>query len=242
MAKMTLFAVPYAGGSATAIFSKWKTDLGPDIQLVPLEYAGHGMRMGEAFMNSMQETVADLMKKIRPVARVKPYSIYAHSMGCAVVYELLQEIAIEKLPQPESIFLSGRNPPHKHYNANLHKLSDEEFLEEIRAIGGTSKDFFEMKELVKTFLPILRNDYKIVEQYQMQLPIYKTSADIIFFYSDQDAMVTAQAITEWSHYTHGNFILHKYHGDHFFIHNHHRDICLKIRKQLFAEQAMVVGV
>ena len=209
MAKMTLFAVPYAGGSASAVFNRWKPELGEDIDLHPLEYAGHGVRMAEDFFESIEATVADMMHKIRPIARVQPYAIYGHSMGCVVVYELLKAIASENLPAADMVFLSGRNPPHKHYDTNIHKLPDDEFLNEIRKIGGTSSDFFEMKELVRTFLPILRNDYKIIEQYQMELPLWETTAGITFFYSDQNGMVNLSSVSEWGKYTCGAFSLYK---------------------------------
>ena len=235
MTAVTLFAVPYAGGSADAIYAKWKKEMGEEIELLPLEYAGHGLRMAEACHETIEQTVAEMLLHIIPVAREKPYAIYGHSMACVVIYELLKAIDKLGLPSAKNVFLSGRNPPHREYKTSLHTLPDEEFLEEIRKIGGTPQDFFEIRELRNTFLPILRNDYKLVEQYKVQTPLHTTHANISFFYSDNDSMVGLSSAYEWQEYTYGHFSLHRYHGGHFFIHDYYQDICAKIRSKLMAE-------
>ncbi|MCW8876601.1 MAG: thioesterase domain-containing protein [Kangiellaceae bacterium] len=239
MTAITLFAIPYAGGSADAIYTKWQRELGEDIELVPLEYAGHGIRMAEKRHDTIDQTVAEMLLHIIPVARERPYAIYGHSMACVVIYELLKAIAKRGFPSAKSVFLSGRNPPHREYKSCLHALPDNEFLEEIRKIGGTPQDFFEIKELRNTFLPILRNDYKLVEQYRIQMPQHVTHANLSFFYSDNDSMVSLSNAYEWQEYTYGHFSLHRYHGGHFFIHDYYRDICAKMRSKLTAECQLV---
>jgi len=230
--KITLLCVPYAGGSAEAIFSKWQEQLGPDILVKPLEYAGHGKRMVETFKDNLEETVNDLLRTIIPLVAKEPYALYAHSMGCSIVYELLRSIDKFGLPSPQGIYLSGRKPPHMAYKTRLHTLSDREFLDEIKKIGGTSSDFFKIKELISAFLPILKNDYKIIEQYQFNNSCFVSDADISFFFSDNDAMIDIDSAGEWSRYTKGDFFLHKFEGKHFFIHDEFPEICRIIRKQL----------
>ncbi|MCO7224352.1 thioesterase domain-containing protein [Pleionea sp. CnH1-48] len=239
MTAITLFAVPYAGGSADAIYTKWKKELGEEIQLIPLEYAGHGVRMSEKRHDRIEETVADMLLQISPVAREEPYAIYGHSMGCVVVYELLKAIAELGLPAPKEVFLSGRNPPHREYKTSLHTLPEDEFLDEIKQIGGTPQDFFEIKELRNMFLPILRNDYKLVEEYKFQSPQHLTHANLSFFYSDKDSMVELSSAYEWQDYTYGHFTLHRYRGGHFFIHDFYSDMCQKIRNKLVVECQLV---
>lgn len=63
MAPITLFFIPYAGGSASVSF-KWKKSLLPQIKLVPLELAGRGIRSGEPLKESIEEMSEDLLHKI----------------------------------------------------------------------------------------------------------------------------------------------------------------------------------
>ncbi|WP_024914072.1 thioesterase II family protein [Chania multitudinisentens] len=233
MKKITLFVLPYAGGSAYAIYNKWAMLLGERICLFPLEYAGHGMRMAEPFHQSIDEVVKDLMLKIsKAIATGTPYALYAHSMGCIVAYELLRAIDAAKLPAPLTVFLSGRKPPDYHEATQYHALSDAEFLAKIKKIGGTPQEFFVMEELVKTFLPILRSDYSLIERYCLLMPICPTTSDIVYFFGEDDALVTLEEAQAWRHYTKGHFAQHHYPGGHFFIHQHYPDICSRIGQKL----------
>jgi len=233
LSKTTLFGIPYAGGSAAAIYGRWARLLPSSIKVAPLELAGHGRRMTEPFSASLDEVIADLLVTVTPAVRTGPYAIYGHSMGATIAYELVKALDSVGLPPPLALFLSGRNPPHYSYpQRNLHVLDDETFLEEIRKLGGTPDGFFEMKDLVKAFLPILRNDYRIIELYRSAAPLHVTSAGIIFFHSDSDILVNEPEIFEWSRYTRGSSSVRKFRGGHFFINDYQEDICKVIEVTL----------
>jgi len=225
MEKITVFAVAYAGGSARATFSKWALHMGESAEVVPLEYAGHGNRMTEPFHNSIDEIVDDMMGTIRPIIEQEsPYVFYGHSMGCAVVYEVVRRIAKEKYAPPEALYLSARRPPNVLPTTDYHSLTDEEFLDEIKGIGGTPEKFFENKFLIDAFLPVLRNDYKIIEQYRMKEPVHVTSANIHFFLSDSDSMISKSSAAEWENFTSGDFEIYNFPGGHFFINDFYPEI------------------
>lgn len=231
MAKIVLFALPYAGGSAQLIFTPWRQALGREIELVMLEYPGHGRRMIEPFASSIAVLAQDLLRDIARVARLRPYALYAHSMGCLVLTELLRQIVLAGLPEPEAVFLSGRNPPHLPYPRTLHLLSDAEFLAEIHSLGGTAAEFFRQPELQKMFLPILRSDYQLCELWPVQPASCLTYADLTFIFSDADPMVSLPAVQQWQHYSRGQFRLVQLRGPHFFIHQQYAVICQYIRRQ-----------
>lgn len=224
--KLHLFGIPYAGGSATATYGRWATHLPDTIKVVPLELAGHGRRMSEPFCESIEAAVANFLATIMPTIREAPYALYGHSMGTIIVYELIKAIADAKLPAPRAVFFSGRNPPHHAYsNQKLSLLNNEMFLEAIRKLGGTPEEFFKMKELINAFLPILRSDYRMIDQYEPGELKHVTSADLVFFMSNNDTMVSKSTIHEWSHYTNGSFSIREFEGGHFFIHDYAKDIC-----------------
>ncbi|NGP59373.1 thioesterase [Paenibacillus thiaminolyticus] len=233
MSMIDLFCIPYAGGSAHAIYGKWVEKLDPGIKLHPLELAGHGRRMGEPFHANVAEAVQDLLDKMRPSIVQRPYAVYGHSMGTSLAYELTVAVRASGLPQPAALFLSGRIPPHLKYNKEpMHKLSDAEFLEKIRKIGGTPAQFFESKDLLKLFLPILRHDYRMIEQYRLNGKPQPVDGDIVFFLSDEDQYVNLPEILEWEQYNKRSFEYHPFQGGHFFIHEAWDQICMLINRKL----------
>ena len=233
MSKIDLFCIPYAGGSAYTIYSKWHKKLNSKIRVQPLELAGHGSRMSEPFYDDVQNAVDDLMEKIKNHIRNRPYAIYGHSMGTLLAYELTVAVKVAGLPQPRALFLSGRQPPHHDYEGKkMYKMSDEEFLKNIKDIGGTPPLLFESSELVKVFLPILRNDYRLIEQYSLPQHIIKIDSDFVFFYSYNDNHVTESGILEWKRYSNKSFEHYNFTGGHFFINEQWEQICMIINQNL----------
>jgi len=231
--KLHLLCVPHAGGSATLTYARWAPQMPVSVKLIPLELSGRGRRAAEPLQSSLEAMVADLMSIVGPIAKTAPYAFYGHSMGACIVYELVCVLAAANLPPPQALFLSGCLPPHRHYpQRNLHRLTDDLFLAEIRDLGGTPDEFFAHKELINAFLPVLRSDYRNIECYRAKLPIHVTSADIVFLFSDQDPLVDKPGIYEWQHYTHGLLNVVDFTGGHFFINNHWIDICRLLGSEL----------
>ncbi|WP_025847247.1 thioesterase II family protein [Paenibacillus ehimensis] len=233
MNRIDLYCIPYAGGSGHAIYGRWAEELDPRIQLHPLELAGHGRRMGQTLDASVATAVADMLRTLRPRIAFRPYAIYGHSMGTVLAYELAAAIREAGLPEPVALFQSGRLPPHHAYlNNEMHLLPDEVFLDKIKRLGGTPPELFESKELVRLFLPILRNDYRMIEQYRCKLPHARFDANVVFLYSDDDPLVTKPYIYDWEQYTASSFEVHAFRGGHFFLNEHWQDICRVINRKL----------
>lgn len=234
MKTVDLYCIPYAGGSAEYTYTRLKTILPQNIELKPLELAGRGRRMSEKFYISIKEATNDLMGIFRNRDKEKPYVIYAHSMGTVIAYELVKAIKQEGLLEPIYLFLSGRQPPHYIYNRKyIHDLPDDEFIEDIEELGGDVKKIFDDEEMKRVFLPILRNDYKIIEEYRFNGEYEKIKGDIVIFYSDNDLLVNdMNSLQEWSRYTDGNLESHEFEGGHFFIMDNWNKICDVINNKI----------
>lgn len=236
METVDLYCIPYAGGSAESTYTRLSRLLSENIEVKPLELAGRGSRISEKFFISVEEVIKDFMRVLRNRNRDKPYAIYAHSMGTVIAYELVRAIKKEGFLEPVCLFLSGRQPPHHIYNQRrIHGLPDEAFIEEIEKIGGAAKDIFKIEEFRRFFIPILRSDYKIIEEYEFNGEYIRIKGDIIFFYSKDDLLVSDKSILqEWNRYTDGKLEFYKFGGGHFFIMDNWNEICdiinTKIRK------------
>src|SRR5260370_26384292 len=74
-----LICMPYAGGSAT-VFRPWREVLPSDIDILAVEYAGHGSRIAEPLIeriDTLGDAIADALQFEAPV----PYAMFRHSMG-----------------------------------------------------------------------------------------------------------------------------------------------------------------
>ncbi len=219
MNKVKLFCFPYAGGSST-IFSQWKKHLHEEIELRPIELAGRGKRTSEGFYNNLQETIQDVYQQIQIEIMDSPYLLFGHSLGCLIAYELAQQIRMRKMPEPKHIFFSGQGAPdlRKKDRKKYHLMDELTFREEIVELGGTPPDFFEHPELVEMFLPLLKNDFKIAETYDLNGNINAFDIDISILMGKDDEF-SAEQCDGWKNHTTGLCSIYHFNGGHFFIHN-----------------------
>ena len=63
------------------------------------------------------------------------------------------------------MIVSSREAPSSIREAHVHLYDDAEFREELLRVGGISPEVLEIDELCDIFLPIIRNDYKLIEEY-----------------------------------------------------------------------------
>lgn len=230
MEKTKLFCIPYAGGSAT-IYSKWKKYLDNDIELYPVELAGRGKRCGIPYYASFYEAVDDLFDCIKNYVSGR-YALFGHSMGSWLALELAYKLIEHGYDSPTHIFFSGNRAPHIYREEKiLHKLPDDEFNKEIFKIGGTSNELLENKELLAFFMPIIRSDYKLIENYDYKDHGTYLNCDISVLNGIDDDLKDAQ-IKGWEKYTKFKCNYYYMKGGHFFINEVVGDVIKVINKTL----------
>lgn len=220
---MKLLCVPYAGATSMN-YLQWKKHFNADIQLIPLDPPGRGRRITEACAHSIDEAIQDMVSQIHYLLDPnEDYALYGHSMGSLLIYELLHQLKNTTFNIPAHVFLSGRNPPQYPIPLRISHLNDPEFITEILKYGGTPEGFFENKQLADLFLPILRADYKMVEDY-VYVEKEKLPVDITYFYSSEDAGISLDWINRWKELITGDFNIYTFRGAHFFIFEHAKEI------------------
>ena len=221
-----------AGGSA-AIYNDWNTYLDAGIALRPVELAGRGRRINDPFYADLDEAVEDVFQRIKPEIQLAPYLIFGHSMGCRMAYKLVQKIRAAKLPMPLHTFFSGGSAPHLHREDKkiFHVMDDEEFGRELLNLGGTPPQFLEYPELLEIFLPVLKNDFRIIETHQYDEKIYPLEDDITVFMGKEDEFTPAQC-DGWKYHTTGLCHMHYFEGGHFFLNNHPQQLLELVNRRL----------
>jgi surfactin synthase thioesterase subunit len=223
MKKVKLFCFPYAGGSA-AIYEKWKRIIHPSIELISIEYSGRGRRFTEPIYTDMEEVVDDIYNIIKYEIDTVPYFFFGHSMGSLISYELSHKIKKSAHREPSHIFFSGKAAPNcKNRDKTLHNLNDVEFKEELFKLEGTPKEILENDDLMNIFLPILRSDFKVVEEYAYKDKLEKLNCDFTILYGSGDNM-SLNELCDWQKHTNGRCSYIKFPGGHFFINDYDKEI------------------
>ena len=235
---MKVFCLPYAGGTAV-VFKEWKSYFRSEIDLVGIEYAGHGRRSGEPLYNDVNEAINDVYNIISAeIVDGLPYAIYGHSMGAMLAFEVAQKIRDNNLPMPVHIFFSGRFAPHRKPGREkvYHTMPDEEFQKEIVNLGGTPTEFFEYPELMEYLLPILKNDFKISETAYRDPEIKPFDLPITVFVGKEEEELEAEDVHGWMYHTNQTCVVYYFNGGHFFIKNEIETISDVMQRTLVPER------
>ena len=226
-ASKRLFIFPHASGSAS-YFRQWHEFVDPDIEVVVIQYPGRENRLSEPLINNMSQLVATLAVGLRPLLD-KPFIIFGHSMGGAVAYELTLRLQSYRYREPCHLIISAIEGPSCHHQGQLHKASDDKLLAELTRLNGTHVDFKLYPELADMVLPLMRNDYQLIETYQPDLDAPKVTCPVTVMAAEQDTELTIAEAQTWQQVSAASFAINTYPGDHFYItpqvRSVTRDIC-----------------
>ncbi|NEE02714.1 thioesterase II family protein [Phytoactinopolyspora halotolerans] len=209
-----LICLPHAGGSASA-YRAWPQLVGERIEVHTVQYPGREDRFGEPFVDDMATAVDRIAAEIAPLTR-RRYALFGHSMGGAIAYEVAALLDRRGLPAPAHLFVSGRQPPVHHRGGTVHTWDDDRLGTELLRLSPANADLLSEPELAALVLPIVRNDYRLIERYRpgerTVLPVPITA----LIGSDDGELTVAEA-GDWASYTDRAFRLHEFPGDHFYL-------------------------
>lgn len=127
---MKLICLTYAGGNAT-FYDQLQKELSESVEVIAMEYAGHGQRHKEPFYKTFDELSRDLLRQLKEkVAVGEDYAIMGYSMGSISTVELLKRILQDPtLNNPVHIFLAAHEPATK---KELKNYADNEMNETVK--------------------------------------------------------------------------------------------------------------
>lgn len=226
-----IFCIPYAGGSAN-LFLKWVPYLSDNIELIPLELKARGSRFNECSYSNLEEAVSDIYTLLIKEVNEDPFSIYGHCMGAIIAYEVCKRIQVNQRKNPVKLFISGMQPPHLKENKKFLSMNDDDFMGELEKMEGIPKGFIENQELKDLFLPIIKNDFKLLEYYQQPYPPTRLNSPIVVINGKEDRSISFENIGKWKEYTHAGCDFYKLTGGHFFINENVEEVTVILNKQL----------
>lgn len=217
MGKIKLFCIPCAGGSANA-YLKWNNYLHYNIELCPIELKGRGTRSDESYYEDMDEAVDDVFNLVKHSINNNEYALFGHSMGGLIVYELYYKLLEEGIKLPKQIFIHGKEPPDiENSKSNYHELDYLEFKEAIFKMGGISEEVIKDKEAYDFFYPIIKSDFRIIENYKYKHKQELMDCNITIINGADDKVSLCNNLDNYKKYTKRKCDICIIKGDHFSL-------------------------
>ena len=223
---------PFAGGSHSA-FKSWHSlsehELPNNTQVLLATYPGRDQRMRESALTSIDDIACDLFDALMKwiASSLQNHSlrlrICGHSMAAQVAFEVckhFEEHYGQSTPVTQLV-LSGCHAPHLKSRRILSQLNDNDFVEQLIAIGSGSPVLKEHPELLALFLPMLRADFTATEAYlsplEMGAKLSHTPCTLLF--GEQDSEAWSSEVIEWKkwHTCPKMTSISSLPGDHFYI-------------------------
>lgn len=214
-AQVRLFCFHYAGGG-TLNFRNWADELFPRIEVYLIQLPGRERRLMESAFTRIEPLIQELKPAIIPYLK-EPFAFLGYSMGSLIAFELTRSLRRDSKVSPDHLFVCARRAPQIPATKKpIHKLSDPEFLQELRRLGGTPEEILANEELMAFLIPTLRADFAVLETYNYydELPL---NCPITAFGGLEDTEANREELAAWNLQTNADFNLHILPGDHFFL-------------------------
>lgn len=220
---------PFAGGG-TSVFHRWRPLLPRAFDLVPVCLPGREGRVHEPPQTDLVDVARKIAAELAPLAD-RPWIAIGHSMGGWLAFEVLRELRRRNARMPLLYVAAACRAPHRAAlpesstelgverspEPPLHTLSDDEFLLSVqRRFDGIPSVVRENPALKELFLPSLRADIKMMENYQYrdEPPL---AVEILALGATDDRAVSTSEIAQWRCHTSDKFSSRIFPGGHFFL-------------------------
>ena len=215
LATQRIILLPHASGSAS-FFRQWADLFPSNIEVVSVQYPGREDRIDDPLISDMELLVQGICSGLTRYLD-KPYILFGHSMGGGIAYELYQTLQQQKLPQPKNLVISAFEAPSRKHQGELHKQQDSLLLDELKRLKGTGVDLNSYPELASMVLPLMRNDYKLIETYQPNSTRPHVNIPITLMVGDSDEELQSGDAEAWQQETTKEFQLLSFKGGHFYL-------------------------
>ncbi|GGK04482.1 hypothetical protein GCM10010123_38030 [Pilimelia anulata] len=224
-ARRLLLCFPHAGGAASA-YRGWAAHLPPDVELWAAQYPGRENRIAEPLVDTMDALVDALVAAVEP-ALDRPVLIFGHSMGGSVAHEVAIRLAALRPGLVRRLVISARPAPAAWTPRAdpVHRRDDDGVVAEVRALGG-SADALADPQLRALLLPMIRNDFRLIETYRPNPAVL--DVELVVLAGTDDVSLPVADTAGWSAATTGRFARHVLAGDHFYLHDHLPEVIARV--------------
>ncbi|MFH8804242.1 thioesterase II family protein [Streptomyces sp. NPDC017936] len=216
--RIRLFCFPYAGGGAST-FRSWAELLPEEVDVYAVQPPGREDRLFETPVDDIAVVLREVVPEILEFSS-EPFSLFGHSLGAVVCWEVARALRDDHGVEPEHLFLSGcRALPTLHDGRrDLYALSDRELVAALREMNGTPEEILQNDEFMRLFLPAVRADYAMLSRYRFVRGTAPACRATVFG-GAEDPAVSREQLERWVDDLPDGSQTLVLPGDHFFLHS-----------------------
>ncbi|WP_315705456.1 MULTISPECIES: thioesterase II family protein [unclassified Bradyrhizobium] len=232
-----LFCFAHAGGTGK-LFRSWQKLLQPGIDVCTFEYSGHGTRINEPLLDTIEQIADSAVEEIS-CSKDGPYALIGHSMGSLVAFETCHALAKHGLKMPTLLIVCGHRAPRvPPVTPPLHNAPDREFLAHLHGLGATPPEIFDVPDLLDLMLPILRADFRACETYRPAHRPY-LSVPIAAYGGLTDSDTSKDSLLAWQAETTSRCMVRMFPGGHFFVSDCADSVVAHLKRDLLQASTVV---
>jgi surfactin synthase thioesterase subunit len=215
MKKPQIFLIHFAGGNYYSF--QFILPFLQEFDALPLELPGRGRRMGEMLLRDFEQAARDIHGQLVRRIGSAGFMLYGHSMGACLALRVANLLEAQG-HCASCVAVSGNAGPGSGKRGRLrYTLPRDEFMQELKQLGGIPPGLMEDNDLYGFFEPILRADMEIAETADLGSEP-AIAAPLFAMMGSEEEQV--EQITNWSRFTRSHFDYALFEGDHFFIRRH----------------------
>ncbi|MGW2748304.1 thioesterase II family protein [Streptomyces sp. NPDC001450] len=227
----TLVCFPHAGGSASAYFAL-SAALSEGAEVLIVQYPGRQDRLDESALNDLGELADGAVAALAPWSD-RALTLFGHSMGSVVAYEVARRLERGPGPGPAGLIVSGNMAPSVERDQGIHLMDDEQLMAWMSELAGTPPAVLADKELLATVVPALRGDFTALESYRHPEGS-SVACPISGYVGDRDPHVPQDGFLRWAEHTTAEFTAQIFEGGHFYVEDQVRNVAQSILRDVSA--------
>lgn len=196
---MRLICFTCAGGT-TDLFKDLKEELVKDMEVVLIDYSGHGKRYKESLYTDIDSITGDLLNIIDKESSLsQPYALLGYSMGTIVTISIYEAIRKKGYKMPNHIFLAAHSPETStEYLDFLSEAMEDKVKQYVIKFGGIAEQLWNNEAFWRVYLPIYQADFHAIGTYSFEERCPLINTPVSFFYSESDTPM--QKMKGWNTY------------------------------------------
>ncbi len=233
---MKMFCFTYAGGNGNFFNGLKKEVSAKGLELVALDYPGHGTRRKEAFETDFYGLSLDLLSKMKSMLDIEEeYALMGYSMGSITATEIVKRIMEEEVMcEPQHVFLAAHEPKTLRDLENIpDDMQDDVLKERTISFGAVPEELVDNQTFWRMYMPLYKADYRMIGRYDFGTLNLSTDIRTTILYSQTDTPY--EEMDKWRKYYKGDIKFYKFEGNHFFIKEHEKEIAEIILERLPAD-------
>ncbi|PRY74629.1 acyl transferase domain-containing protein [Yoonia maritima] len=205
-----LVCLPFAGSGASA-YAELAAKLDGTRDVIALQLPGREDLADMTLWSNLQDVVAKIAQDLEAIQG--PYTLFGHSMGAILAYELTAYLQHAGQRMPQLLILSGADCPIPNTDARaVHLLEDDVFIDTVLDSYGSGDTDDERRQAVTRIKDLLRADLTLLET--SEASDIKLTCPVAAIHATDDTLTTRDGMAAWAKLCKDAFFLQTLTGGH----------------------------